>query len=375
MANDKQDFQVVIIGGGPAGIATSLTLTSRGISNCIVEADAEPTRKSGEAIPPNAKPLLKKLGIFHLLEDPKHLIYYGNESSWGTDKLEQEEFIQGIYGSGYLLDRLHFEKQLRAHLKTNDGVLFMGYRLRKVVRDGQGIQVNIKKDKDEVLLTTRYIVDATGRKASVCSHLGIKKQAIDSQFAVTFKALLNEQIAHKICVEATENGWWYAAPQQGKELMIMFFTLKQLIPNKSEVADFLKKELDSSLHLSKLLQTAKLDLTHVKIMPCGTSRLDTAYGENWLAVGDAACSYDPISSYGITSALGSGLYAGHALTDALANKKDAMLTYQFIMETTFQEYMERLMVHYDLEKRWAKSVYWKDRFLQTEAITRDFNQS
>ena len=157
------------------------------------------------------------------------------------------------------------------------------------------------------------------------------------------------------------------APQQNNELTIMFFTLKQLIPNKNEIADFLKSELNSSLHLSELLERAKLDLTHVKIMPCGTSRLDVVYGDNWLAVGDAAFSYDPISSYGITSALGSGLYAGHSLASALSNEKDALFAYQYVLETAFQEYMEKLMIHYDIEKRWQNSIYWKDRFANAES--------
>jgi 2-polyprenyl-6-methoxyphenol hydroxylase-like FAD-dependent oxidoreductase len=59
VTKDKSQYYVIIIGGGPAGIATSVTLTSRGVSNCIVEAQLVPENKHGEAIPPNAKPLLE----------------------------------------------------------------------------------------------------------------------------------------------------------------------------------------------------------------------------------------------------------------------------------------------------------------------------
>ena len=69
---DNNQFPVIIIGGGPAGIATSLTLSFRGVSNCVIEAASEPQRKYGEAIPPNAKPLFKQLGIEHLLSSKKH---------------------------------------------------------------------------------------------------------------------------------------------------------------------------------------------------------------------------------------------------------------------------------------------------------------
>lgn len=68
MENVKHTYQVLIIGGGPSGIATALTLHARGIRCCVVEALETPVRKAGEAIPPNAKPLLKQLGILSLLE-------------------------------------------------------------------------------------------------------------------------------------------------------------------------------------------------------------------------------------------------------------------------------------------------------------------
>jgi len=359
--NDKQEFQVIIIGGGPSGIATSLTLTARDVSNCIIEAELEPKTKLGEAIPPNAKALLKKMGIRHLLEHPRHLIYYGNKSCWGSDLLEQKEFLKDIYGHGYLLDRLYFEKQLRQHLKKNSGILLEGYKLKKVLNTKCGIEASIENGKKNATLKGAYIVDATGRKASVCQQLGITKKNLDSQFSISFKAKLLKPIEHQINVEATENGWWYVAPQHNNELTIMFFTLHEILPEKKLLASFIRKELEMSLHISKLTKIANFDFDTLKVMPSGTSRLDIPYGTNWIAVGDAAFSYDPISSYGITSALASGFYAGHALASKLSREEDAMTTYRYIVENAFQAYMEKLCSHYALENRWENSTYWRNR--------------
>jgi flavin-dependent dehydrogenase len=354
----QQQYKVLIAGGGPAGIATALTLTARGISNCVIEAQELPTKKLGDALPPNAKPLLKKLGILDLVHSDSHLPYYGNKSCWGSNTLEQKEFIKWIHGHGYLLDRLVFENQLRADLIAKGGEIKLGYKIKKIESIEKGV-VAVVQDKEHTFkLTSQYIVDATGRKASICKQLGIKKHDLDTQFALVFSATLSKPLPHQILVEATKDGWWYAAPKKNNELTLMFFTLKEVIPKKELLKTFLKTQLKNSLHLSTLLSQRALDFSALKIMPAGTSRLAVPYGKNWIAVGDAAYSYDPISSYGITSALASGYYAGHALAGSLNNQKDAMQAYHYVLENAFDAYSQNLESHYALEQRWTESLFW-----------------
>ena len=99
-------------------------------------------------------------------------------------------------------------------------------------------------------------------------------------------------------------------------------------------------------------------------MPSGTSYLKQPYGKNWLAIGDAAFSYDPISSYGITSALATGFYGAHAIASKIANEEDAFLTYRYILENGNRAYFQKLAHQYNMEKRWKDSYYWKNRFVQ-----------
>ncbi|MGB0176435.1 MAG: hypothetical protein ACPF9D_04660 [Owenweeksia sp.] len=59
-------------------------------------------------------------------------------------------------------------------------------------------------------------------------------------------------------------------------------------------------------------------------------------------MGDAAYAYDPISSFGITSALAGGYYGGHALADTLGGRTDALKVYRYVMENAFNGYLEKL---------------------------------
>lgn len=359
MENDKHIYQVVIVGGGPAGIATALTLQARGIRCCVVEANKTPIRKAGEAIPPNAKPLLKQLGILSLVANEKHKIYHGNQSCWGSDTLAEKEFIADRMGHGFLLDRLYFETQLQALYQHTGSSFYKGFKLKKVVSTHNTVIATIENAKESITLKSNFIIDATGRKASVCRHFNILKENVDTQFALTFNLKTTQKLPYQILVEATENGWWYVAPFAANEITMMFFTLKELFPNKENTKNFLQDEFHKTIHLSKKIQ--QIEIENLKIMPAGTSCLRVPYGNHWLAVGDAAYSYDPISSYGITSALASGFYAGHAVADFFNGKEEAFHVYRYVVENAFRAYSEKLTHQYSLEKRWAESPYWKNR--------------
>lgn len=354
-------YQVVIIGGGPAGIATGLTLNALGVSNCIIEASDQPKSKFGEALPPNSKPLLNQLDILNLVEDDHHLEYYGNKTSWGSDSLERKEFITEVHGCGFLLDRLYFEKQLWIKYKSNEGSLFTNSRLKEIIQLEKESQLTVNINNKIQLINCLIVVDATGRKSSVCRHFGITKINLDHQFSLSCTLKMTNSRAHEIIIEATPDGWWYAAPNGQEYMTFMFFTHKDLIPSRKDARDYLIRNLDKSKYISKIIEASDLYTLEVKSMVAGTSRLNIPYGDRWIAVGDAAFSYDPISSYGITSALASGYYAGQAISSKFQGKEEAMDAYRYILENAFQAYSEKLNIHYNSEKRWTENYYWKER--------------
>jgi len=366
-------YQVIIVGAGPAGLAASLTLSAYKISHCLIDANTSAIQKPGDALAPNAKPLLKQLGILGLLENARHIPYYSNKSSWGTAELHEKELIDGVYGHGYLLDRLHFENQLRALVYNNRTPFYSGYKLKKVQTKDNLIEVEIQTDSDNKKIQAQYIIDATGRKASVCRHLGIHKEELDTQLTISFWHRLKQKIPRQIWIEATENGWWYLSPNADSQVNCLFFTMKELIPKGHEVLTFLKDELAKTLHIKKIIEPTEQELVDKKLSPSGTSYLEQPYGENWLAVGDAAFSFDPISSYGITSALATGFYGAHAIAGKLANEEDAFLTYRYILENGASAYLQNLAYQYTMEKRWSNSYYWKKRLIKPEKSEQIFS--
>jgi 2-polyprenyl-6-methoxyphenol hydroxylase-like FAD-dependent oxidoreductase len=73
-------------------------------------------------------------------------------------------------------------------------------------------------------------------------------------------------------------------------------------------------------------------------------------GERWLAVGDAASTFQPLASAGVAKALWDGFRAPEALRDRREYEKD--------QRALFHTYMRQIQQHYALETRWPESDFW-----------------
>ena len=76
---------------------------------------------------------------------------------------------------------------------------------------------------------------------------------------------------------------------------------------------------------------------------------------------DAAQTFDPLSSQGITMALTSGYGAGSAAARALAGDAAALGRYAHEQEAAWDDYARRHRHYYDCQPRWPDRPFWKRR--------------
>lgn len=360
---DKEHQQVIIIGGGPAGITAGLTLQSRGISCLIIDSHTTNLVKLGECIPPNALPLFKKIGLEKLLYHEEHQFYFGNQSLWGSNEISEKNFLFDKHNKGILLNRSFFETQIKEIAIHNKVKWLNGYSLHTIEKTTEKTKVVVKSKDNTLSFTCDYLIDATGRKASICRKMNVTKETIDQLASISFQFLVEEKIPSFVHTESYQNGWIYLAPAKAKMITVMIFTDIDLLPNKENEKGFVKKIINQSQLIRELLggEIQEDQILELKTRIANTTFLRKPYGDNWIAVGDAAYSYDPISSYGITSAIAGGYYGAHALTEAISGKTEAFQVYQYIMENAFNAYTIKLKEQYKQEKRWAKEPFWTRR--------------
>src|SRR5690349_14106468 len=96
--------RVVILGGGPAGCATALSLLSAGLDPAelsVIEIGRRTYERIGQSIPPDTRSLFGELGLLDSFLGQGHEPSHGSASSWGSDALGYNDFVFSPYGHGW----------------------------------------------------------------------------------------------------------------------------------------------------------------------------------------------------------------------------------------------------------------------------------
>jgi flavin-dependent dehydrogenase len=89
--------------------------------------------------------------------------------------------------------------------------------------------------------------------------------------------------------------------------------------------------------------------------------LNPVAGPGWIAAGDAAAAYDPLSSHGIVAALATGWDGAAAALAALDGEPAAAEVYAGRVRRGFTRYLETRAPYYEMEARWPTFPFWRRR--------------
>jgi len=93
--------------------------------------------------------------------------------------------------------------------------------------------------------------------------------------------------------------------------------------------------------------------------------LDSPCGERWIAAGEAAVGFDPLSSMGIGYALLSGIEAARAVAAALGGQGAALTVYAASIAQHYDSYRLQQRAYYQMEQRWPDAPFWARRHAES----------
>ncbi|NQY33622.1 MAG: NAD(P)/FAD-dependent oxidoreductase [Alteromonadaceae bacterium] len=332
---------VLVVGLGPAGASTAIFLAQLGLDVVAIDKKGAPVLQIGESLPPDANKLLQQLGVWQAFTAANHQKCYGNKSYWNSDKPSYHDFLQYPEGHGWHIDRPGFESMLRDKAKSMGVHINLQTRIDSFEYNGNHWEVALTHDKQTAIQLFSFIIDATGRNSWIARRQGIDRLYEDQQLALV--AFLQSKSHFKdttSLIETVEHGWWYSAKIPGN-LMATAFLFKpgEIKQTVSTDKDNWWKLVSQAQHSAKRLTQCDFTLLNPpKIVAADSGILEKVYGDGWLAVGDAAMTYDPIASHGLMMSMVSARDAAIAIHETLNGQEDKLKQYGQRMYQSFLLY-------------------------------------
>lgn len=358
MTGQGNDSDVVIIGAGAAGAAAAAVLGLH-VRVIIIDRAQQPVWRVGESLPGAAARLLRAIGAWSTFSAAQHPAAPVRVSRWGSDAAESLDSFRDPDGAGWRLDRARFEADLRANAIARGADTRLGQPVASLARDGGRWQVELA---DGTRISATLLLDATGRASRLMRPWGQRSIATD-RLACVYRLIESTFAApdSTIYTEAVADGWWYSAVIGTGHRLIAFHSDADL----AAPAAVLRQGL-----LADAARTAGLAEHITGAVPVGPVRMcrassiaRSAAGPGWLAAGDAAIAFDPLSSQGLFNALATGVEAGSAILAALdgGDRAPIWAAYAERIGEVWRAYQRHLLLAYSQERRWRTEPFWARR--------------
>ncbi|NVB39864.1 FAD-dependent monooxygenase [Pseudenhygromyxa sp. WMMC2535] len=329
------------MGAGIAGLCLALRLRAAGVPHLVL-ARQERVRACSlaETLPPTTLALLEREGLLELFFAHGRKTF-GYCAQWGTGPLRRVDFFgQGRYGHGLKVDKAGLIHQLTEIV--GDRVVTLNQIVGIEPRRGR-VRISWAQRGREMSADAALLVDATGRRRAVLRRLNVPSLVQDHQVASSchVEGVRIPELCHGVVTESFAGGWGIAsALDETTNVLTLFAERGSPVALAMRDLGRWSELLADTRLLGRLLAPARAPTQGAVGALANSSRASQLCGPGWLAVGDAAIAFDPLSSHGISNAVFSASVAASAI-EVWYTTGDTTLVARYAgrMETIFAQYL------------------------------------
>lgn len=330
---------VLVVGGGPAAYSFAVTAARQDRSVTVMDERRRSKAWPGESLPAGGGELFESIFGPDIMNG--HAQSFGTAAAWGSAELIDHPFMAHWSGRGWHLDREHLDATMCERAQAA-GVRVIDEKVTSIDRVRGSWCVNGRWTSD-------WLVDASGRAGSVVARLGVGRVRIDDQLALV--GVVADRGGERVTtVESTARGWWYSTPlPSGQRVVALVTDADLVVPERSS---YWSESLATTMHMHALVES--VDDVFMGAYPAGTQYRERLYGDGWAAIGDAAVSFDPLSSQGLITAVVMAAHAARIMGDDLQ-------AWESDYRAVLHEHETLRAEIYASECRWPEYPFWARR--------------
>jgi halogenation protein CepH len=379
----EEAFDVVVIGGGPAGSTAATLVALQGHQVLLLEKERFPRYQIGESLLPlTVHGICPMLGVQDEIRQAGFVPKFGGVFRWGTRE-EPWHFTFGTVrdlekagaGYAYQVERSRFDQILLNNARRRGvDVRERHTVLQPLVDDGRVTGVRFADERGgERTVRARFVVDASGNASPLHRHVG---QRVHSEFFRNVALFCYFQDAGRmpgdqagsVLSAAFDQGWFWFIPLSDTLTSVGAVIAREHAGSlQQDHESVMRAFVDACPLIGKLLSTA----TRVTEGPYGRFRVRQDYSytnsQFWrpglVLVGDAACFIDPIFSSGVHLATYSALLAARSINTVLGGDVDeprAFTEFERRYRAEFENFYAFLLSFYDVHQD-ERSYFWRAR--------------
>lgn len=322
-------YNLIVIGAGPAGSALAISAAKAGISVLIVEKSTFPRHRPGESLHPGVEPILQQLGVWEAVSKAGFIRNPGIRNQWSGEEHfaafgnRNQEDWQGIQAVRAPFDELLLQEALR-HPTVQ---LLQEKAIDPIVEQGKVVGINTRQGA----IHSEYVLDATGTHQWLAKRLklSIRKSSPPLRAYYGYAQGICDTVGDSPWLQSTETGWLWLAKLGAERYTWTYLPFSEKPLRKDWMpAVYASLRPEGPMYAS--------DVSWRIATPCA--------GNGYFLLGDAAFVLDPTSSHGVLKAMMSGIKAAHLITHArdgnVPAPAAARLYHQWVAEWFDKEVLE-----------------------------------
>jgi flavin-dependent dehydrogenase len=362
--NKKTDYDVIVMGGGPAGSSASALLAEKGHRVLVLEREKFPRYHIGESLLPFTYQPLQRLGLVEKMKKSafvkKYSVQFVSPSGRASlpfyffDRYDRESVAQT-----WQVLRSEFDQMLLDNTREKGTEVKEETIVKELLKEGgRVVGVRAQTKGGEVIdYRAPMTLDCTGKEsfAAVRNNWRTKDPYLNKIAVWTYYqgAKRDEGIDEGATTVAyvPEKGWFWYIPQHNDMISVGVVAEGKYLARGGVKApeDIFKREIEQNQWIKQHLACGR-QVGQYFLASEYTQHSKHCGSEGLLLVGDAFAFLDPVFSSGVMLALKSGVLAADAVHQAIADRNFAperFTEYAAFLRTGVENMRKLIYAFYD----------------------------